>query len=633
MAAVRFGLIGYGAWGSHHARVIAKTEGAELVAIAARSEASQAAARAAHPNVAVHGDYRELLRRPDLDAVSVVLPSDLHFAVGRAVLESGRHLLLEKPMALTVADCAELNALARRQGKLLAVGFECRLSRLWGKVKELVDAGAVGEPRYALIELWRRPYRQGSQGWRYDIHRVGDWILEEPIHFFDLARWYFSNAGEPETVYARANSRQAGHPELQDNFSAILDFPGGRYAVISQTLSAFGHHQTVKLAGTTGALWASWHGADARDLTPRYSLQYFDGREVLDLTPDQPAGELVELEDEIRDFTTAIREHRRLAATGEDGLWSVLLCQAARVSVQRGAPVHVCEFIPDSLAAKQSETPPYLAIPRDELGKDTPVRVRVVGDVADLADDMAEAILQVIEEGHRAGRAATLIVPVGPVDQFPVLARRINERHTDCRDVVLINMDEYLSDDDRWIDIDHPLSFRGFMNRRFYDLLDPSLAPREENRVFPDPRDPDAIGRLIERRGGVDACFGGIGINGHIAFNEPPEPGEAVTIEGFAALPTRVLALSRETCTINSVTVGGEIGIVPRRAITLGMREILASRRLRFYCNRPWQRAVVRRALHGPLTPACPASYLRTHRDAELTVTEHVAEPPDIQLR
>src|SRR5207302_3340209 len=106
---------------------------------------------------------------------------------------------------------------------------------------------------------------------------------------------------------------------------------------------------------------------------------------------------------------------------------------------------------------------------------------------------------------------------------------------------------------------------------------------------------PEAIQNLIDARGGVDACFGGIGINGHIAFNEPAEPNEAISLEEFARLPTRVLTLSRETRTINSVTVGGELAVIPRRAITVGMKEILATKRLRFYCNRVWQSGVVRR--------------------------------------
>ena len=279
------------------------------------------------------------------------------------------------------------------------------------------------------------------------------------------------------------------------------------------------------------------------------------------------------------------------------------------------------------------EVPDYLSVPADRLGEGVPVKVRVVGDMEDVARDIARVMLEEAALARGEGRAATFIVPVGPVDQFPVLAERINAERADWRDVMMINMDEYLTDDDRWVDLDHPLGFRGFMNRKFYDLLDPALAPRPENRGFPDPRDPDAIGRVIEARGGVDACFGGIGINGHVAFNEPPEPGEQMSAEQFAALPTRVLSLSRETRTINSVTVGGEISIVPRRAITVGMKEILASRRCRFYCNRPWQRAVVRRVLHGPITAACPASLLRTHPDAEIAVADYVAEPPDIQLR
>jgi glucosamine-6-phosphate deaminase len=278
-------------------------------------------------------------------------------------------------------------------------------------------------------------------------------------------------------------------------------------------------------------------------------------------------------------------------------------------------------------------SPEYLTIPASDLGRGHSVRVMAKSDASSIAHGMAEEIVREIVAAREQGRSAILIVPVGPVDQFPILARMLNEGQISCRDAVFINMDEYLSDEDRWLHEDHPLSFRGFMQRQFYQLLDPALAPPKENRVFPDPQNPGAIPSLIEARGGVDACFGGIGINGHLAFNEPPEPGEICSIAEFAALPTRTLALSRETRTINSVTVGGEIGVIPKRAVTVGMKEILASRRLRFYCNRPWQSAVVRRALHGPITPECPASFLRMHSDASLTMADYVAAPPDIRLR
>ena len=142
--------------------------------------------------------------------------------------------------------------------------------------------------------------------------------------------------------------------------------------------------------------------------------------------------------------------------------------------------------------------PAYLSIPAAELGRGQPVKVRVKGDMTSLAEDMAEAMLDEIVRAAKAGRGATLIVPVGPVDQFPILAHSLNEKKISCRQTVVINMDEYLSDDGGWVPETHPLSFRAYMNRQFYHLLDPSLAPPPENRVFPDPRQPEAVPRLIE---------------------------------------------------------------------------------------------------------------------------------------
>lgn len=261
------------------------------------------------------------------------------------------------------------------------------------------------------------------------------------------------------------------------------------------------------------------------------------------------------------------------------------------------------------------------------------VRVSIVPDGDALASQMARDMADVIRASVSTGRPATLIIPVGPVGQFPLLAELVNRERLSLRETLLINMDEYLTDNDRWLPLEHPLSFRGFMEQQFYRLLDPTLAPPPELRVFPDPLAPQRIQQLIDERGGVDACFGGIGINGHIAFNEPPEPGESISDDAFAELPTRVLSLARETRTINANTVGGCLEVVPQRCVTVGMREILAARQLRFYCNRPWQSAVIRRVLLGPRGPACPATYLRGHPDAAVTLTQEVATPPRIALR
>src|SRR6516164_8526659 len=83
---IRFGLIGFGAWGRHHARALGECPETELVAISAQSAATQTEARRLHPGVEVFSDYRELLARPDIEAVDIVLPTDLHFPVASDAL-------------------------------------------------------------------------------------------------------------------------------------------------------------------------------------------------------------------------------------------------------------------------------------------------------------------------------------------------------------------------------------------------------------------------------------------------------------------------------------------------------------------------------------------------------------------
>lgn len=339
MRKVGFGLIGCGAWGSHHARAISECPQARLVAIAEADEKARQQAQEAHADVKVVSDYRQLLAMPEVEAIDVVLPSDLHHEVGRAVLDSGRHLLIEKPMALTMAQCDDLTAASRAGNVRLSVTHQFRFSSMWRGIKELIDADAVGEPRYVFIELWRNPYRQGSQGWRYNRGRVGNWILEEPIHFFDLARWYLEKCGNPVSVYARANARSPEHPELQDNFSSIVNFPGGRFAAISQTLSAYEHHLTLKITGSKGAIWGLWSGVMDRTWNPTFTLKHFDGQTVREVPLSKPAGEVYELSDQIADMAAAVGDGRPPAVTGEDASWAVAMCLKAQESVDTGAVV------------------------------------------------------------------------------------------------------------------------------------------------------------------------------------------------------------------------------------------------------------------------------------------------------
>ncbi len=365
-APVRFGVIGYGLFGTHHARAVANCEQAELVAVSAKSQDSRDRAAEDHPTAALYEDYRELLARDDIDVVNIVTPNKMHFEVAEAALKAGKHILLEKPMAIRLDECERLIALANEQSRTIAIGHELRLSSLWGGVRQLIEDGAIGDVQYVMVELSRFPYRQGSEGWRYDIDRVGNWILEEPIHFFDLARWYLRESGEPNSIYARAIGRHPEHPELQDNFSATISYENGSYALVTQTLAAFGHHQTAKISGTRGSIWAYWSAADARSDSPQFGLTYGLGDDTTEVTFDKPTGKLLELADQVPAVARAVPDGGPPPCTGEDGRWSTLLCLAAQRSVDDDQVISLPKFAGESERLDSSERHP-------ECGRDGPL--------------------------------------------------------------------------------------------------------------------------------------------------------------------------------------------------------------------------------------------------------------------
>jgi myo-inositol 2-dehydrogenase/D-chiro-inositol 1-dehydrogenase len=332
---VKIGLIGYGAWGRHHADSIAETGGLELAGVCARSEESRAAAREKF-GAPVFGDYRELLAVPGLDAVDVVLPTDLHRETAGAALRAGKHVLLEKPMALTAAECAALIEDARAADRVLYVAHEFRLSTQWGAMRELIAEGAIGRALSVTIDLWRRPYRIGSERWRYDPRRVGSWVLEEPIHFFDLACWWLREAGPPVSVYARASRLPTTAEGLWDNLSAVLAFESGAHATITQSLAICEHHLAAKITGDRGALLAFWDGELDRTTRPQASLKLFRGA-GLEEVPIAASGEFFELRAEMARFAASCRGEAPPAISPQEAALAVSICWAAEESIRTGA--------------------------------------------------------------------------------------------------------------------------------------------------------------------------------------------------------------------------------------------------------------------------------------------------------
>ena len=268
----------------------------------------------------------------------------------------------------------------------------------------------------------------------------------------------------------------------------------------------------------------------------------------------------------------------------------------------------------------------YYRIPADKLGEGAKIPLMVLGDSGEVFYEMALEMVNTIEDHNARGEKTVFICPVGPTGHYPIFVRLVNERKLSLKDCWFINMDEYLTDDGEWIDHDDPLSFRGFMDREVYGKIAPELLMPESQRVFPDPNDPAHVPALIDELGGVDIAFGGIGITGHLAFNEPqPE----LSADEFAELKTRAREILPETRAVNAMNdSGGVLEDMPSRCVTIGMHEILHARKVRLGVFRVLHRAVVRRAAYGEVTAAFPVTILQNHPDALIYVNAVAAEQP-----
>ena len=276
----------------------------------------------------------------------------------------------------------------------------------------------------------------------------------------------------------------------------------------------------------------------------------------------------------------------------------------------------------------------YNALPAEALGTGSPIRLEVCETEVDLYWKMAIEVLEVIADNNRKGEDTLMVVPYGPLGPYARLVYLVNRYRVSLRRCTFMNMDEYLTDDGQYIPLSDPLSFRGGMDRTFYSQVDDELNVLPENRYFPDPADPGKLQRLIDRFGKLDMAWGGIGINGHFAFNEPPEPGEACTNEEFLQRGTRVLRISRETKTINCfMNCGGDLDGIPSNCITVGIKEMFQARKVRMCMPRDWNAGALRKVLHGPVDCHVPCSLFQTHPDAKLLAARVALASPVPAIR
>lgn len=270
---------------------------------------------------------------------------------------------------------------------------------------------------------------------------------------------------------------------------------------------------------------------------------------------------------------------------------------------------------------------PYQVSKTELLGHDE-IEFTLVRNKEALDRRIAREIADLVASNNEEGEETTLILPVGPLD-YEYLSGICNRERISMANMTVYMMDEYLDGDDEIISEKHPLSFHAFVRNNLVDNLADDLGFTMDDVVFPEPSEPESITKQIESIDGVDICYGGFGITGHFAFNDPPEPNEKMTPEEMADTRTRNLTISRESTT--QMAMGGTLGtwqIIPNRAVTLGMYEMLLSDKIHLTFMRDWHAGTLRRALLGPVTEQCPGSLIQNHPNFEVTLTELAAQQP-----
>jgi glucosamine-6-phosphate deaminase len=281
------------------------------------------------------------------------------------------------------------------------------------------------------------------------------------------------------------------------------------------------------------------------------------------------------------------------------------------------------------------------AIPRSALAEhpNPDFRIALVDDADELYRRFADDLVGRIRDARERGDRFVTILPVGPMPQYAHAARAINAERLTLHHVHSFNMDEYANEDGVTAPVSWPGSFQRAMWERFYALIDPELRPPEHQIHFPTT---DAIGDYsarIEDLGGADACYGGIGWSGHIAFWEPQLGAEfAGDLEAYRQAGARLVELHPITVMQNALhSFGGDWSWVPPKANTIGPREILGARHRSFWLDGDlggsvsWQRFIARLVAHGPVNEFVPGSLLQTVR-TDYTILGNVADDVAIHM-
>jgi UDP-N-acetyl-2-amino-2-deoxyglucuronate dehydrogenase len=338
-----FGIVGTGVIAAMHAHAIATLPGARLVAVTDVA-AGAATAFAAARGCAAEPSLDALLARADVDVVCVCVPSGLHAEVGTRAARAGKHLVVEKPIDVTLAAADRLIEAARAAGVALTVISQHRFDPGLIELKGLLRHGALG--RLVLGEARTKWYRTqayyDSAGWRGTWAMDGGSLMNQGVHYVDLLRWCMG----PVTEVTAVCVTQAHQIEVEDTALAIVRFSSGAVGtILSSTAALPGFPQRLEITGTEGTVIVEdgrivrrAFGAGVRASTDPDGGA---GPAVADVGSDPAAVDVAGHAAQIADLLAAIDEGREPAVGGEAGREALEIVCAVYESARTGRTVRL----------------------------------------------------------------------------------------------------------------------------------------------------------------------------------------------------------------------------------------------------------------------------------------------------
>jgi predicted dehydrogenase len=323
---LRVGILGFGYTGRLHLRAWQQTPGIQVVGVAETSAQS----RAAVPQGVVAFDECTELLGLDLDAVSICLPTYLHRPAVLAALVKGIHVLVEKPIGVSVAEAEEMIAASRAADRILFVGMTHRFYPEVRQVKQLVDSGIIGQVVLARDCILEHLGFLSLPPWYLDPKAAGGGtVWTSGIHLVDRVVWFMNEA--PDRVVGVAGNQFLQQP-IEDAAQMLLLFPSGRSAQLSFGFLKEPHPLVcdLEVIGTRGSVVVhTWQG---------YKVRTAAGVQRKEIYRDEPHHEkvLIALTAEIREFCDAIREGRKPDPSVEESTRALRVAAAFYRSVQSG---------------------------------------------------------------------------------------------------------------------------------------------------------------------------------------------------------------------------------------------------------------------------------------------------------